>query len=176
MAIDDNEIYGLTGAQVKDLPGKLEAIKGKAKLLLPADANANKDNWDDTNPEHFNCVAFWKLEDGLYECDAGSGGISVYFSRTVSTTNTSHCIAMIDRHSTSDAQVFLVQGGGYPRYISVNKNTGATIKDIFGITTESVKDNLTTRSQNDALSANQGYVLKQLIDDLTARVAALEGN
>lgn len=35
--------------------------------LTTADFNANYNNWNDTDPANFNCIALWKLEDGIYE-------------------------------------------------------------------------------------------------------------
>lgn len=35
--------------------------------LTTADFNANYNDWNDTNPANFNCIALWKLEDGIYE-------------------------------------------------------------------------------------------------------------
>ena len=68
MAIDDNTLYGLTGAQVKELPGKIEAVKGLARELTTTDCN-----WPVANPDG---VALWLLEPGMYYTE----GVQVYMS------------------------------------------------------------------------------------------------
>lgn len=41
--------------------------------LTSADYNANSNDWSDTDPTHFNCIAMWLLEPGIYQSSATIG-------------------------------------------------------------------------------------------------------
>lgn len=75
MAIDDNKNYTLTGAQVKDLPSKINAAKG-----APRELSAEDYNWPTQTPTG---VALWKMPAGMY---FAPDGVKVYSSQQKATT------------------------------------------------------------------------------------------
>lgn len=155
MAIDDNTLYGLTGAQVKELPGRVEAVKGLARELTVDDYN-----WPTVNPDG---VALWLLPDGLY-----TGVATVYTASNYKVTSGHlYIVATSDIGNNRRTIVYLDEGSsGYPAW----KTTlvGATDGQFYGnIPVPIINDTLTSSSTKTALSANQGSVLKGLIDNVT---------
>lgn len=65
MAIDDNTVYGLTGAQLKDLVAQTKAAaQSTIREITAADKNWNRQTGEQGTPD---IVAAWKLPSGLYE-------------------------------------------------------------------------------------------------------------
>ena len=48
--------------------------------LTSADCNANRNNWSDTDPANFNCIAMWKLPPGIYTISDKT--VYVFLSKT----------------------------------------------------------------------------------------------
>lgn len=65
MAIDDNTVYGLTGAQVKELPERINAVKG-----LPRELTTDDYNYPTSSPTK---VALWLLDNGWYIANSSVG-------------------------------------------------------------------------------------------------------
>ena len=168
MAIDDNTVYGLKGSQIKDLPSKINAVKGLAKVLSSADYNANKDNWSDTDPTHFNCVALWKLEPGLYNIPNGVVAYATN-SRSASSFN----MHIVGRPSSVGGAMKILSWSAddlssqLRTWFVTDSSTGAGTSYIQYLNENSIIDNLTSTSNTRPLSAKQGKVLKDLIDAIT---------
>ena len=162
MAIDDNKLYGLTGAQIKELPGKIEDVKGQARVLTTDDYNANRNNWDDTDPTHFNTVALWKLPLGVYWAP---DGVMVNASRNhVSSYGHFYIVG----RGQSSLNIFRWWSSDRIEMISCLLNGSADSLTTI-LPSSEVKNNLTSTSG--VLSANQGKVLKGLVDSLAIRGA-----
>lgn len=156
MAIDDNTVYGLTGAQVKELPGKIEAVKGLARELTTDDYN-----YPTGNPTS---VALWLLEPGVYSAPAA--GVSVNYGNPMGTApSAKNEIYIIGDSNTGNSPykvAFFLRGSysspTFVRYTNLSNGSASTTSIPL------VVDDLTSSSPSSALSANQGRVLKGLID------------
>lgn len=163
MAIDDNTVYGLTGAQVKELPGKIEAVKGLARELTADDYN-----WPANSPTR---IATWLLPAGIYK------------TKVATLTNTQKTFAQSTSYKTfvvfegSDYDIitmFLMPGssdsvgwsGSTLAMYDTNKNDGSIRTQYTGqvLYDTRIVDNLTSTSTGSVLSAAQGKALKDLID------------
>lgn len=189
MAIDDNTLYGLTGAQVKELPGKIEAVKG-----LPRELTADDYNWNatahDATTEPFDSIAVWLLPPGDYKVSAlpvawtigqqpqpagGTGPLTTFTGSFVVTRGLSDTFKGILKYDG-----VIVLGGGYggsydsPRWYRINTNTGVpqnvqdspASADPYLLRGVNIAHDLTTdsRRQDLVLGAEQGKVLKDMID------------
>lgn len=166
MAIDDNTVYGLTGAQIKELPGKIDAAKGKAKELTTADYNYDKGNTGSNN-----CVALWKLEAGLYTIRKGQT-VKLLETSESNPYNTGvgfsdpAIIVMKKAVSNSERGSFLVinKYGGDEGLCSLITNItdsgGSNFSVPFGF---KVVDNPLSTRGDLPLSANQGRALNNKI-------------
>lgn len=161
MAIDDNTIYGLYGSQIKDLPEKINAVKGKAKELTTADYN-----WPENDPDG---IALWKLPKGMYYTGPN---VKKYIS-TSRSVESSRTILIGAQNDTNSAIYLLADGNGssykfMERYI-VNYTTGTEgAIYTYALTDKDIVDNLTSTDTTKALSANQGKALNTNIGDLTS--------
>lgn len=188
MAIDDNTTYGLTGAQVKELPEKINVVKGLAKELT-----ANDYDYPTDNPTS---IAAWLLPAGLYTA-AESVQISRNTSTTLTTTSRKNFIIL---HGLGASYKIIVdlsspsgQGLGITMYYVML--SGSAMLSMSFLSRSDVQNVLTSTSTVYPLSANQGKVLNDkiggdlsnltttdksslinAINELVARVAALEGN
>lgn len=158
MAIDDNTLYGLTGAQVKELPGKIEAIKGKAKVLTTDDYNWNRTTGTATTP---NCVAVWRLPAGIYT--GHTVDVTAYPSAGASAIHPSLIIVAESYTGEQTPIIYKAFSGNW--YIGNASDSTAAYQTL--LTSSNIVNNLTSTSTTSALSANQGKVLKDLIGDLT---------
>ena len=168
MAIDDNKLYGLNGAQIKELPEKIEAVKGKAKVLTSDDYN-----WHGTGSVD-NKIALWKLEPGLYTVDNSLNASDVLYSMGFSFGN-DYTTFIIGNYDSEYLTVFAL---GYQMNANPNRvmmatqirKTGQGYSQIRRILTDDViVNNLTSAVNSYALSAAQGKVLKDLVDSLAIR-------
>lgn len=153
MAIDDNTLYGLTGAQVKELPEKIEAVKGMARELTTDDYN-----YPTSNP---NGIAPWLLDDGIYTT---ASGVQVYRNNNTSTTNPTTFVY-------SKGSLLWMEGTNSDTGIrySYLAGSGAEFPAASGFLLKSsnTQDNLTSTSTTQPLSANQGRVLDEKIPAVT---------
>lgn len=172
MAIDDNKLYGLTGAQIKELPEKIEAVKGKAKVLTSDDYN-----WHGTGSVD-NKIALWKLEPGLYTVDNSLNASDVLYSMGFSFGN-DYTTFIIGNYGSEYLTVFAL---GYQMNANPNRVMMATIIRKTGqgyspirriLTDDVIVNNLTSAVNSYALSAAQGKVLKDLVDSLAIRGAGV---
>lgn len=168
MAIDDNTVYGLTGAQVKDLPKKVDAVKGLGKALTADDYNANSSDFSDTDPANFNCVALWKLPPGIYY--KADSTVDVRESKAFNDKLGNSDIVVVGKSGTYGVIMFFItgevynNGPGYGRTASVSSD--GTKGNSRSYSFFKVQDNLTSTYTQAPLSAKQGKVLKDLIDSL----------
>ena len=165
----------LGASQGKILNEKIDAGLGKAKTLSAADYNINSADWGDTNPANFNAVALCRLSPGYYTIPSGVNG---YVTTTRATSSSKSYLVGIQAPFGVLVAEFEMEsltglGAEAGTFYSVAKETGVS---TFSYALAAPINSLTQTSSTHPLSAKQGYVLKQLIDDLTARVAALEGN
>lgn len=162
MAIDDNTTYGLTGAQVKELPEKINAVKGLAKILTTDDYNWNSTAGDDTT-EPFDSIAYWKLPSGYYKVTSGvvikipSGGVSSSIRNMLVMTSEASSVAIISFYNAATIQRLYkdLTPGSY----SSGQTKILTVGDIV--------DNLTSAISSAPLSARQGKVLNEKIQAIS---------
>lgn len=131
---------------------------GKARVLTTDDYNYPTDN-----PAY---VALWLLEPGVYTREAGTVAVRWKRASAGSTDLSNAYIFVIGSNGTLVAssssliKTFIMSGGsatvGYPK--------------IF-LRSEDIVDNLTSTSTITALSANQGKVLKDLVDSIAIRAS-----
>lgn len=154
MAIDDNTIYGLSGAQIKDLPGKINAVKGLAKELTTDDYN-----WPVATPDG---VAMWKLTTGIYSVASGT---KIYVTSSDSSTSTYRGLFLLHNNGYQSSYLMVKGANALMRYWDINIS-GGTVRESFYIAQP--VDNLNSVSEYVPLSANQGRVLKGMIDAITS--------
>lgn len=158
MAIDDNTLYGLNGAQVKELPGKIEAVKGLARELTTDDCN-----WPVSNPDG---VAMWLLPEGMYSCDSAT---KVYPDNGASSVSY-HLFFKF--YSGGYSHMVYYDPGSYAwKYWIANTTTGARYQ--LGRITPEIINNLTSTDSGKTLSAAQGKVLKDLVDSNLGKAKVL---
>lgn len=167
MAIDDNKVYGLTGAQIKELPGKIDAAKGQSITLTPADYNANSSNWSDTDPANFNCVAMWRVPSGVY---TNTTGTTIMLSKG---RGSSAPISMVVAHAdNSKVSIMFSETRGNQRDFPLAgismRNDGEENQFLRPIDISKIANNLTTTSTDYVLDASQGKALKDMIDTINA--------
>lgn len=153
----------------KAVTDALASAGGGAKLLSAADYNYPVDN-----PSG---IAFWLLDEGQYKTD-GQTSLKLYVNNTsaVTTSDKYGLVVITKASSTISKGCYIYTQGGETSTrmvteIDINGSNART-----KILPTYVIDSLTNTSTTNALSANQGKVLKDLIDALTTRVSALEGN
>ena len=137
----------------------------------------NDINWPVNNPTD---VAVWLLEPGVYHY-RGENQFSLLFDSSHTVTSESDAIIFPSLSSGTSVKVPIIyktidvdewvfdlvsKTGSVPGY------SGFYRKFIMG---SGMMNNLTTTTANYALDARQGKVLKDLIDNLDARVTALGG-
>ena len=135
---------------------------GKARVLTTADYN-----YPTNNPTG---VALWLLEPGLYLLPSVVVGYTQTHSGTPYTA--SKGVWLVARHVYGDdpaAGLYLFNGVDKPQYFTTKISDGARLNGQTYFTT--VVNSLTSTSSSNALSANQGRVLKDLIDSLVIKNA-----
>lgn len=162
MAIDDNTLYGLTGAQVKELPEKINAVKGQFIELTADDYD-----YPDSAPTG---IALWRLPTGAYRV---APNIMTYDS-SASSLSLSGVFLVNQLAATSGEDVIVISayggnGGASTRLkYTCTYYDGQVWSDYSGhfIPSNEIVDALTSTSSTRVLSAKQGKVLKDLIDSL----------
>ncbi len=150
MAIDDNTIYGLTGAQVKELPGKIEAVKGSARDLTSDDYD-----WPTDNPQR---VALWKLPSGIYTHEQANIAIN-----RDSLGGWNQYLIIIDS-TKPDTDMLLFNHDEMLFVDKVRKSDGYSYGRRTFLESTDVVNNLTSTSTTTPLSAAQGKVLNEKIE------------
>lgn len=147
---------------------------GKGKTLTSSDYNWNYTTQTTANP---NCVALWLLDDGLYEiADAdttliyASTNLRVYPHTVLlgtSNNNRRESLCLVyTAESASEPQTWVK--------VYVSSTSGTLVGDSNGnalIDTNGVVNSLNSTKIKAPLSANQGKVLKDLIDSLAFKNA-----
>lgn len=151
MAIDDNTVYGLTGAQIKELPGKIEAVKGLARDLTEDDYD-----WPTDNPAR---VALWKLPSGIYTHSQANIAIS-----NSSNAGWDQYLIIINSSNSINTDILLFNHNELLFVDKVIKSNGHSYGRRSFLESTDITDNLTSTSTTTALSAAQGKALKDLID------------
>ena len=177
---DGNSTYYRWNATTSQFDFVGEIAGGDAefvKTLTSSDYNYPADN-----PQY---VALWLLEPGMYTIDNSDidcQKVLPYQANHTGIPNWSIYMTYIVLPSESEAYITFyafTKSGITPQitYWTVNKNYpnnfyygGETL-----LRSRDITNNLTSTSTTTALSASQGKVLKDMIDALEARVAALEG-
>jgi len=119
-------------------------------------------------------IALWNLDTGIYTV-GGSTSLKFYYNRIQSTNAGSGASFLVLHHGTKASVYWYDQTLDTPSYMNAQETyVAGSWSDL--LQKKSIVNNLTTTNDSLVLSANQGYVLKGLIDALDARVSALEGN
>lgn len=119
-------------------------------------------------------IALWNLDTGVYTI-GGSGTLKLYYNSIQSVNAYSGDSFLVLHHGTKAGVYWYDHTFNIPTYMKAQEAyVSGSWSDLLQKT--SIIDNLTTTNNSLVLSANQGYVLKGLIDALDARVSALEGN
>ena len=155
MAIDDNKIYGLSGAQIKDLPGKIDAVKGLARELTSADYD-----YPTNNPDG---VALWLLPDGTYT------GVGRKYTASGRAVNSAHLVIVAtSRKAEHRKDIVYLDASDSLSPIWKKVLVGVSDGHFYSeVSAPNISDSLTSTSTKEALSANQGRVLKGMIDAIT---------
>lgn len=133
---------------------------GKARALTTDDYN-----WPTSDPDG---VALWLLEPGFYTLVSPT---KVYATSTVSYDNAA-ITALIAEEKNSNVPMVFKRNEGDWQCQTINKSTGVRNGNLQTIlTTDAVIDNLTTTLTAAPLSANQGKVLKDLVDSIAIKNA-----
>ena len=133
-------------------------------------------NWPVNNPDG---VAIWKMPVGFYRA-SDDEPVKVYITNTFSyTANASNFSVLVGDKGDFGNVIFRLHATsestyGYTPAEFYVLGTNGTV--TFRMALYGVYNTLTSSSKFNPLSANQGRVLKDLIDALDARVTALEGN
>lgn len=135
MAIDDNKVYGLTGAQLKELPDKVAAA---AEAAAPP-----------------------------VEQITGTSTTSVMSQKGVTD--------VLDQKA-SQAQLAAVEAEIPTKTSDLTNDSDFATESYVDAAVPDVVDNLNTTSASNALSANQGKVLKGLIDSTAADIPGVINN
>lgn len=161
--MEPTDKVSLTYEQLQALGTKMGADIGKARELTAEDYDYPADN-----PT---AVALWKLPAGIYHTASG-----VALRINLSGGDNSGGTYIIGKDANSYSQILRIRGTNLSgaRYYITDRLGADTVTNKAVL--HEVFNSLTSTSTTDALSANQGKVLKDLIDALDARVAALEGN
>ena len=187
MAIDDNTLYGLTGAQVKELPEKIEAVKGLAKVLTTADYN-----YDYGSTGTNNCLALWLLDSGVYSIAVGM--YVLYSSGVGGGISNAPALAIVSKTGAPIYVDIIYRNSADAMYLIRDRVSDGVMWHRYKLLTEGdIKNSLTSTDSTAVLSATQGKVLNDkiggdltnlvttdktslinAINELTARVAALE--
>lgn len=136
---------------------------GKARVLTTADYN-----WPTTGTK--TSVALWLLEPGVYTWEKSNGpkvdatlsdeSISAYgYQTALVTSSTSVAVSIYAFSNSANASMFYQ---AYPP-------TGERLYRREFLMSNSIVDNLTSTANTKVLSANQGKVLKDLVDSLAIR-------
>ena len=129
---------------------------GKSRVLTTDDYN-----WPTTGTK--TAVALWLLDDGIYYAPEG-----VNIRRTSTTQGWTEATYIITQGSTYTAIVTMGSTGVY--HESANRTTGAQVNaQSILIKKSEIINNLTSNYTDRPLSANQGKVLKDLVDSLAIR-------
>lgn len=144
---------------------------GKVKVLTVDDYNANSNDWTDTDPTNFNCIAMWKLDAGVYNFETGLSGTAptVYLGTQFTLLNKGPIWVGEGRNGNAATRFYLYQDGDW-RAAQFYHENGAAATNPYYITIN-VVNNLTSTSTTSALSAKQGKVLKDLVDSIAIRGA-----
>lgn len=134
---------------------------GKARVLTSADYNYHQ--FGDTD----NAVGLWLLEPGIY-CAASGTAVRIR-SNVSATTGATWIVGSDSGVYKAIAQIDSTNQPGDSTVYWVNKTTGGGAVAYPLITP--IRDNLTSTDTDRALSANQGKVLKDLIDSLVIKNA-----
>lgn len=147
-------IGGLGPYYTKDETNTLiDASKGSAKELTSEDYN-----WPTANPDG---VAVWSLPTGLYRAP---NGVNIY-NDSATSGSSGNRIFFVNSDLPGSNSTIYYPGASIALYV-VNKSTGSLVLDTSTLLTSQVVDALTSTATNAPLSANQGKVLKDMIDDL----------
>lgn len=187
-----NTTYGYDSTNYRLLTGVYDpvddhdaATKGYVDAHSGGSITLTSDDYDypENNPTG---IAVWLLEPGIYTIDAtgavdGKVNLKTYNSSNQETVNGDTLIVGGETEGSYRSWLLITSKNGmFPGVISglVHKTTGTMYSQHYSgglMGTGYIKDNLTTNDPSFVLSANQGKVLKDLIDALDARVTALGG-
>lgn len=151
---------------------------GKAKVLTTADYNANSNDWTDTDPANFNCIALWKLDNGFYSNDSTQTKVYAASGKDVS-QEILFCVANRLGGGSSPITNVIVFGQwdasvskyGKITLYGIGDNKGTAYYTTNVVLWNQVKSDLKTTSSGYVLDARQGKVLKTLIDSIAIRGA-----
>lgn len=186
MAINDNTLYGITGAQLKELPEK--ARKAGYKVLTTADYNWNNTAKDSTTTP-FDSIALWLLGEGVYQWNPGDAlvvRIGTGSSDVITTQDQLAVLLTVGKEQSVTYSGETVSGvhpleiemiGMDSGELTTNALIGYTVwdssnNDASGMLipyVPSVTANLGSTSDSEALAASQGKILKDLVDSLVIK-------
>lgn len=128
---------------------------GKARVLTSADYDFHRFGSVDDG------VALWRLSAGVYY---STNGIKTYnYSGDFQTT--SHLFIVYPSDTTGHVEIIKLQENNYYyTYYTISRTNGNIISTNYGLSSAVVVNNLTSTSTITPLSANQGKVLKDLVD------------
>lgn len=145
---------------------------GGIKILSTDDFNYDYDGTAGV----YNSIALWLLDNNIYYVPLSLRRITLaHPNETVDDERTLIAVSEVMQGIKSIATLGGTPGDEITSWL-IDSTTGTVYEENYILRNDMVTDNLTDTSTVSPLSANQGRVLKGLIDALEARVAALEGN
>lgn len=137
---------------------------GKAKVLTTADYNYHSSGSSDDG------IAWWLLEPGIYTTEVAA---NVYANKLQFFSKGALGALIVSRTSNQGYKTLLQTdtnpSGSKLRIITVVASNGTEIQFANGLKDTDIIDNLTSSSSNTPLSANQGRILKNLVDSIAIR-------
>ena len=134
------------------------AMKGMAKELTSADYN-----WPTNNPDG---VAVWLLNPGFYRTNRG---VKIYWMSSSQGTSAAPFEFIVAKQGNSgDVAINII-----PDTLIMDRSDGTNLLETTYVKSSQVVDNLTSTLTGSPLSANQGRVLKDLIDSNLGKARTL---
>lgn len=190
--ITSGDVTKLAGIEAGAEVNEIDSISVNGVAQTP-DANKNVDltidegiktltiddyDYPTANPV---CIAMWRLEPGLYKIEAPSGSTSIKGQFGSADTSSSRLdlyrnqVILVTRAAgMSDNNLIMFtssSAAAYKNFLVYRANVNGTSSGATLLSTNTVIDALTSSSALAPLSANQGRVLKDLIDSIAIRGA-----
>lgn len=162
-----DNLVPLSAKQGKVLKDLVDGNLGKSRELTAADYNWNSSSGASGTPD---CVALWRLPQGMYYTNFETNDtFSMPFANGAKAARAgTFIISPVVNGSNSAKTIAFINSAGNSEYWKLDTN--GQLSERIVLTAE---DNLLSTSNAKLLSANQGRVLKGLIDDNLGKAKVL---
>ena len=192
ISVDTNTIQEkLTAGTGIDITGSTISATGGCGVTVLTSADYNWNSSNNTGNAPFDAIALWKLDTGFYTIEDKTLKVQDNTTNTtlINLSNYNNFIIGVGTNSSNEEIANIMYFGTYSTQsgngfhpvlkfritkVSDGSSSGSG-KDGAYVTSTQIVNNLTTDNSFSVLSANQGVVLKGLIDSLDQRITALGG-